>query len=265
MRTPTPGWPCSTSPTILCANSSGPSPTVKAACAMPKARTAVNNLIGIYSCVTGKSCAEIEKEFDGKGYGDFKAAVAEAVTDHLRPIQEEYARLIQDKAYQEQCYTAAAQTALSLSQRDAEQGNEKNRIPPPCQTITLRPVCAGPAGRGRKQKTPCVREPSRCMELFFVVSGLTVRWGAILPPKTTSHPDRTRRRSRSFFPAGREPFRPRKKPFLGIFHCTFLLYLLKDAFLVYAKEAKKKIESRRKISHLFVGSGKIFLQTPWKS
>ncbi len=93
----------------------------------------VNNLIGIYSCVTGKSCAEIEKEFDGKGYGDFKAAVAEAVTDHLRPIQEEYARLIQDKAYLEQCYTAAAQTALSLSQRTLSKVMKKIGFLPPAK------------------------------------------------------------------------------------------------------------------------------------
>lgn len=43
----------------------------------------VNNLMGIYSCCTGKSDEEIEKEFDGKGYGDFKNAVGEAVCDEL--------------------------------------------------------------------------------------------------------------------------------------------------------------------------------------
>lgn len=51
----------------------------------------VNNLMGIYSCVTGKSYEEIEREFEGKGYGDFKTAVGEAVVEHLRPIQERFA------------------------------------------------------------------------------------------------------------------------------------------------------------------------------
>ena len=64
----------------------------------------VNNLMGIYSSITGRSMEEIEREFDGKGYGDFKPAVAEAVIEELRPIQERYRNLIADKAYLEQCY-----------------------------------------------------------------------------------------------------------------------------------------------------------------
>ena len=57
------------------------------------------NLMNIYGCVTGKSSEEIEKEFDGKGYGDFKAAVGEAVVSVLKPLQDEVARLEKDKAY----------------------------------------------------------------------------------------------------------------------------------------------------------------------
>jgi tryptophanyl-tRNA synthetase len=41
--------------------------------------------------------SEAEKEFDGKGYGDFKLAVGEAVADKLAPIQREHARLLKDK------------------------------------------------------------------------------------------------------------------------------------------------------------------------
>ena len=62
----------------------------------------VNNLMGIYSSITGRSMEEIEREFDGKGYGDFKPTVAEAVIEELRPIQERYRNLIADKAYLEQ-------------------------------------------------------------------------------------------------------------------------------------------------------------------
>ncbi len=71
----------------------------------------INNLMGIYSAVTGKTYEEIEKEFEGKGYGDFKTAVGEAVVEELRPIQEKFAQFIKDKAYLKECYEKSAQTA----------------------------------------------------------------------------------------------------------------------------------------------------------
>lgn len=85
----------------------------------------VSNLMSIYGCVTGKTMEEIEREFDGKGYGDFKLAVGEAVVDHLRPIQEEFTRLIGDKAYLEQCYTKSAEIALRISQRTLDKAMKK--------------------------------------------------------------------------------------------------------------------------------------------
>ncbi len=57
------------------------------------------NLMDIYGTVTGKSTEEIEKEFDGKGYGEFKLAVGETVADLLKPLQQRVAELSQDKAY----------------------------------------------------------------------------------------------------------------------------------------------------------------------
>ena len=77
----------------------------------------VNNLMGIYSCVTGLTNEQIEKEFEGKGYGDFKTAVGEAVVEHLRPIQERYADYSKNKDYLEKCYTDGAQKAFSISNR----------------------------------------------------------------------------------------------------------------------------------------------------
>lgn len=77
----------------------------------------INNLMSIYSSVTGKDFSAIEREFDGKGYGDFKMAVGEAVADHLRPMQETYAKLIADKAYLKECYTASDAKALAYSSR----------------------------------------------------------------------------------------------------------------------------------------------------
>lgn len=59
----------------------------------------VKNLIDIYSACTNKSQQDVVKEFEGKGYGDFKMAVGEAVVSVLKPLQDEVARLEQDKTY----------------------------------------------------------------------------------------------------------------------------------------------------------------------
>ena len=75
----------------------------------------INNLISIYSCVTGKDYAAIEAEFAGKGYGDFKLAVGEAVADNLEPVRTEFDRLIADKAYLKECYTKGAEKAMRIS------------------------------------------------------------------------------------------------------------------------------------------------------
>ncbi|SHF02853.1 tryptophan--tRNA ligase [Alkalibacter saccharofermentans] len=62
----------------------------------------VSNLMEIYSCATDKDFSEIEREFEGKGYGDFKIAVGEAVADSLQPIQKRFEMLSEDKAYVEE-------------------------------------------------------------------------------------------------------------------------------------------------------------------
>ena len=85
----------------------------------------ISNLMSIYSVVTGKDYASIEREFDGKGYGDFKLAVGEAVADHLKPVRDEFARLIADKAYLKECYTAGAQMALSVSRKTVAKAYRK--------------------------------------------------------------------------------------------------------------------------------------------
>ena len=85
----------------------------------------INNLMSIYSSVTGKSFEEIQNDFAGKGYGDFKLAVGEAVADELRPIQEEYNRLMNDKAYLEACYKEGAEKALMISQRTLDKVYKK--------------------------------------------------------------------------------------------------------------------------------------------
>lgn len=59
----------------------------------------ITNLLDIYCSVTGKTSEEAEKEFDGKGYGDFKLAVGESVADVLKPVQDRFNELTKDKAY----------------------------------------------------------------------------------------------------------------------------------------------------------------------
>ncbi|MCR5321366.1 MAG: tryptophan--tRNA ligase [Lachnospiraceae bacterium] len=71
----------------------------------------ISNLMEIYSTCTGKSFAEIEKEFDGKGYGDFKMAVGESVVDVLRPIHERIADLEKNKDYIDSMIKANAEKA----------------------------------------------------------------------------------------------------------------------------------------------------------
>lgn len=77
----------------------------------------INNLMTIYSVVTGRTMEQIEQEFEGKGYGDFKLAVGEAVAEELRPIRENFKKYSADKAYLEEMYRKGAQTAAAISSR----------------------------------------------------------------------------------------------------------------------------------------------------
>lgn len=77
----------------------------------------VQNLLTLHSVATGKAVADIEKDFSGKGYGDLKEAVAESVIELLRPIQDEYKRVIADKAYLESCMKDGAAKAERIAGR----------------------------------------------------------------------------------------------------------------------------------------------------
>lgn len=85
----------------------------------------INNLIGIMSAVTGKTNDDITAEFEGKGYGDFKTAVAEAVIEELRPIQTKFNEYISNKDYLEEQYRKGAEFALKLSLRTLEKAMNK--------------------------------------------------------------------------------------------------------------------------------------------
>ena len=77
----------------------------------------VSNLMTIYSCFTGKNYDEIEREFAGKGYGEFKLAVGEATADALAPVQARFAELMADKAGLEAQMKKGAEEASYYARR----------------------------------------------------------------------------------------------------------------------------------------------------
>lgn len=85
----------------------------------------INNLMTIYSAVTGRNFDEIETEFAGKGYGDFKKAVGEAVIAELEPVQKRFSELMADKAYLKECQQKGAQRAMAVSSRTLEKVMKK--------------------------------------------------------------------------------------------------------------------------------------------
>jgi len=82
-----------------------------------ESKPGISNLIQIYSACTGSTFDAIESEFSGKGYGDFKKSVGEAVVETLRPIREEAQRLIADKAHLESVYKLGADKASRAASR----------------------------------------------------------------------------------------------------------------------------------------------------
>lgn len=77
----------------------------------------ISNLINIYGAVTGKTSAEVEKEFDGKGYGEFKLAVGEVVADELAPIKKRHDEIIENKKELEALYTQGAKEAEYVARK----------------------------------------------------------------------------------------------------------------------------------------------------
>ena len=91
----------------------------------PLKKPGVSNLIQIYSVCEGKSLDDIELEFSGKGYGDLKQRVGEAVVETLRPIREETARLMSDKAFLESVYARGAEQASRTAEKTLKKVHKK--------------------------------------------------------------------------------------------------------------------------------------------
>lgn len=85
----------------------------------------INNLMTIYSAITGDSFEKIEADFSGKGYGDFKIAVGEAVVEELRPVQGKFKLYMNDKAYLTECQKNGAEFASRIAGRTLNKAMKK--------------------------------------------------------------------------------------------------------------------------------------------
>ena len=89
----------------------------------------IKNLINIYSACTGKTSEEVEREFDGKGYGDFKTAVGEAVVSILKPIQQKQTDLLNNKDYVDQIIKTNAEKAGYVANKTLRKVQKKVGFP----------------------------------------------------------------------------------------------------------------------------------------
>jgi tryptophanyl-tRNA synthetase len=94
-------------------------------------KAGIANLIEIHSAVTGRTPDEVEREFKGSGYGDFKSAVAEAVVDYLAPVRERYAELRADPAALEATLAAGAEKARAIASETLADVREAMGVAPP--------------------------------------------------------------------------------------------------------------------------------------
>ncbi|GAC1439733.1 MAG: tryptophan--tRNA ligase [Mycobacteriales bacterium] len=75
----------------------------------------VSNLLTILSTVTGRDVGELEAAYDGKGYGDFKSDVADALVELFAPVRERYTDLVADPGYLDEVLRGGAATARAVA------------------------------------------------------------------------------------------------------------------------------------------------------
>lgn len=88
-------------------------------------KAGINNLLSIMAAVTGKNIEEVAKEYSGKGYGDFKKDIAEAVVEHIRPIRERYDELSNNKDYLLEVYKNGAERAGRMAYKTINKVKKK--------------------------------------------------------------------------------------------------------------------------------------------
>ena len=88
-------------------------------------KPAISNLLAIFSGVSGKTTAELEKEFEGKSYSEFKEALAEAIIYELAPIQKKFKELMKDKVALRKILNEGAEKLAPLAQKTLKEVKEK--------------------------------------------------------------------------------------------------------------------------------------------
>ena len=83
----------------------------------PENQPGVSNLLSIICALTGEDMEKVVASFEGKGYGDLKAAVTDVTIETLAPIQAEFARVMKDRKYMEEVYREGAQRAGAIAER----------------------------------------------------------------------------------------------------------------------------------------------------
>ena len=91
----------------------------------PENQPGVSNLLSIIAALTGEDIQKVAASFEGKGYGDLKAAVTDVTIETLAPIQAEFARIMKDKKYMEEVYRDGAQKAGYLAERTLQKFMKK--------------------------------------------------------------------------------------------------------------------------------------------
>ncbi|TSA20173.1 MAG: tryptophan--tRNA ligase, partial [Actinomycetales bacterium] len=82
-----------------------------------KEKPGISNLLSIYSALTGKNIEVSQKDFEGKGYGDFKGAVAEVVVDYLKPVRDKANELLQDETHLNKLLKIGAEKADAVASK----------------------------------------------------------------------------------------------------------------------------------------------------
>jgi tryptophanyl-tRNA synthetase len=96
-----------------------------------KNKPGISNLLTIHSALSGKSISDLENEFAGKGYGDFKSAVAEVVTDFFAPVRERTQELLADETALLQLLAVGSQKARDVAAKTLAQTYSALGLVPP--------------------------------------------------------------------------------------------------------------------------------------
>ena len=97
----------------------------------PANKPGVSNLLEIHAAVTGRSVADVEREFAGSGYGAFKSTVADAVVEALRPLQEAYTKLEADPGEVDRQLALGADKARAIAEPVLARARDAAGLLPP--------------------------------------------------------------------------------------------------------------------------------------